>query len=171
MNLQLSDILKALTTLTRSERGKLTTALKALGTTATTEKREISVESDKLLAELFYQNVVDTLKNHTGAAATPYPIFIRTSTHKKKFNEALAGLNVLLVRLSGKDKPSRVLRMSFYRLYANVIARAIIRHSNPLSIGTMLNYHERFAAELEAEFPGYIETGLFHVILTRLGKS
>lgn len=81
-----------------------------------------------------------------------------------KLNKAISSLNNWSSIALGHN-PSRIEKYKIYTLVCELTCDFLQGANIPLSFKTVVNSYEKFPSLLNQAFPGYIESGLFKVIL------
>ena len=98
----------------------------------------------------------------------PPLIVLRASTKYRstlsKLYKAVSGLNDWSSSALGR-KLSRPEKLTMYSLACELTCDYLNKINVPINLKTIVNCYERFPSLIQAAFPGYIESGLLHIVL------
>lgn len=151
--------LKELKTLNREELKVLKANVELLMSTQT----HMHAHSAQTEYELFYDTLCDHIRSRTGEVYPVYSLFARTNTHAK-FTAVKEALDEYIER-SIHRKVTRTEKQRVYLLYCQLMVGFILGTKMPLNMRTLLNVHNNFPAQLEKNFPDYIQNGMLGWIL------
>jgi hypothetical protein len=150
------DIIKTLPTLPKKDLTKISALIKMLN--ATKSANQTSQHED-----LFYK-IMSNKVTELGGKYPPLQVFIKDNKNYNLLVEACKRIDDFAkVAL---DKPmNRLTRVKMYKLFGSLAADDLDTLGIPLGVSPLLNTHHRFAFLVNRDFPGYVKSGLLHILL------
>ncbi len=117
--------------------------------------------------ELFLMVLGEVLKNRFNGSVPPIAVLRASRKYRNtllKLYKAVAGLNEWAETVLG-SKLNRLEKLKLYNITADLICDYLYKINIPINLKTVVNCSDRLPSLIDRAFPGYVKSGLFHIVL------
>lgn len=128
--------------------------------------KEINIKHEGYV-QLFLDVLDNSLQKRLLKKVPPLAILRASSKHRNtllKLYKAVGSLNDWSDTVLGR-KLNRPERLTMYNLACELTCDYLSNINVPINLPTIINCYEKFPSLIQKAFPGYIESGLLHIVL------
>lgn len=164
MDNSMTDVTEHLADLTSVELQQVIQLAKTLQQT-----KGVAAESPEVL--LFFNTLCEEVTMYTSFEHPPLSIF--KGRDKKSFNKVIKLVAIIQTWSDSVDADiqTRLKKRNLYATLAMLVGSYLDDIGVPITLKTLLNSFHKFPSLVDQAFPGYVQSGLFNMALTRSKRT